>query len=32
VVSGDQVDFRDDIYGWDAETLRALDQATVSRT
>jgi murein L,D-transpeptidase YcbB/YkuD len=31
VVSGDQVDFRDDIYGWDAETLRALDAATVSR-
>jgi murein L,D-transpeptidase YcbB/YkuD len=30
-VSGDQVSFRDDIYGWDAETLRALDAATVKR-
>ena len=30
-VSGDQVSFRDDIYGWDEETLKALDTATVKR-
>jgi len=28
-VEGDQVSFRDDIYGWDAATLRALDGAGV---
>jgi murein L,D-transpeptidase YcbB/YkuD len=28
-VDGSQVSFRDDIYGWDEETLRALDGATV---
>ena len=26
-VEGDQVSFRDDIYGWDEETLRDLDSA-----
>jgi len=26
-VEGDQISFRDDVYGWDAETLRDLDAA-----
>jgi murein L,D-transpeptidase YcbB/YkuD len=26
---GDQLAFRDDIYGWDQETLKALDAAQV---
>jgi murein L,D-transpeptidase YcbB/YkuD len=30
-VAGSQVAFRDDIYGWDEETLRQLDAATVKR-
>jgi murein L,D-transpeptidase YcbB/YkuD len=29
---GNQLDFRDDIYGWDQETLQALDAATVHKT
>lgn len=31
-VEGDQVSFRDDIYGWDEATLRALDSAGTRRT
>jgi murein L,D-transpeptidase YcbB/YkuD len=30
-MDGNQVSFRDDIYGWDEETLKALDAATVKR-
>jgi murein L,D-transpeptidase YcbB/YkuD len=30
-VEGDQVSFRDDVYGWDAETLRDLDAALAGR-
>jgi murein L,D-transpeptidase YcbB/YkuD len=30
-VEGNQVSFRDDIYGWDQETLQQLDAATVDR-
>jgi murein L,D-transpeptidase YcbB/YkuD len=26
-VEGDQISFRDDVYGWDSETLRDLDAA-----
>jgi hypothetical protein len=26
-VEGDQISFRDDVYGWDEETLRDLDAA-----
>lgn len=30
-IAGDHVSFRDDIYGWDEETLQKLDAATVKR-
>ncbi|WP_299543729.1 hypothetical protein [Phenylobacterium sp.] len=29
-VEGNQVSFRDDVYGWDAEVLRQLDAASAT--
>lgn len=30
-IEGDQVSFRDDVYGWDEETLRQLDASLINR-